>query len=236
MVKIITRAQWGARAPKRTPVGISEPTPDLWIHHTADELHGASGVRAAQAFHMDSRGWSDIGYSFLVDDDGLVYEGRGFGIAGGHTEGHNFTSHAISFMGNFDNRRPTPAALTAGAELVRLGATGGHWRGITGGHRDASGASTACPGRYLEAELPWLRTASTSTNPPTSGGFTVLDPQTKAYMDAKFIRLVLEERRTRQLVLSSLRVKSRRTRQLLADLGEQITQLEADLAAAEAVR
>lgn len=114
---------------------------------------------------MDGRGWSDIAYSFLVDDDGTVYEGRGYGIAGGHTQGDNSTSHAICLLGNFDNRPPTRAALEAAGALAGAGALRGAWTTITGGHRDAPGAQTACPGRYLYAQLGALRAIATDTTP-----------------------------------------------------------------------
>ena len=46
-------------------------------------------------------GWSDIGYSFLVGEDGNVYEGRGFDREGAHTQGYNNVGLAWSFMGSF---------------------------------------------------------------------------------------------------------------------------------------
>jgi hypothetical protein len=114
-------------------------------------------MREIQRFHMDTRGWSDIAYSFLVDDDGTVFEGRGAGVAGGHTQGHNTISHAICAMGNYEAQIPGELLLSA---IRRLGAAGrdrGWWPGrFTGGHRDASGASTACPGSNLYAQLSTL--------------------------------------------------------------------------------
>lgn len=153
---IVSRAQWDARKPKRRHT-IETPTPKLYIHHLAVEWHGPAGVRSAQAFHMDTRGWSDIAYSFLVDDDGPVYEGRGVGVAGGHTEGQNTVSHAICAMGNFDDREPPDAMVWAIASLARHGREQGWWGDITGGHRNAPGASTACPGNHLQALIPTIR-------------------------------------------------------------------------------
>jgi hypothetical protein len=153
---MVTRAEWGARPPKRRFV-IPCPTRELWLHHTAGNHNGPAGVREVQRFHMDSRGWADIAYSFLVDDDGTVYEGRGAGVAGGHTEGHNSISHAICAMGNYEAQVPGEALLSA---IRRLGAAGrdrGWWPAqFTGGHRNASGALTACPGSNLYAQLPAL--------------------------------------------------------------------------------
>ncbi len=152
---IVSRAQWGARAPRRRHK-IPTPTRDLVQHHTVGDYRGAAGIRAIQNFHMDERGWSDIAYSFVVDRRTLtVYEGRGFGIAGGHTRGHNTTSHAICVTGNFDLYQPSDELLRVIAELVRYGADQGKWPDrLTGGHRDFG--STACPGRYLYLAIPTI--------------------------------------------------------------------------------
>lgn len=171
--RIIRRAEWRARAPKRR-LEIPTPTPELWLHHS---VTGASGdlaaiVRQIQAYHMDSKGWSDIAYSFLVGPDGSIYEGRGAGVAGGHTEGHNKISHAICAIGNYDSLWPPTAMLDAIAWLVAHGHAQGWWPAqITGGHRQASGASTACPGRHLMTALPDINAkalAGTNPTPPTT--------------------------------------------------------------------
>lgn len=150
---IVTRKEWGARPPRRRH-NIPTPTRDLVEHHTVGDYRGAAGIRAIQDFHMDGRGWSDIAYSFVVDRRTLkVYEGRGFGIAGGHTKGHNTTSHAICVTGNFDLYQPTDALLRRIAELVQLGYRLSKWPDrLTGGHRDFG--STACPGKYLYLAIP----------------------------------------------------------------------------------
>jgi hypothetical protein len=106
---------------------------------------------------MDTRGWNDIAYSFLINHEGTIYEGRGAGIAGGHTAGHNTVSHAVCLTGNYDNDQPTVAAMRSIVELARHGYSEGWWReGFTGGHRDASGASTSCPGRNLHSQISTL--------------------------------------------------------------------------------
>jgi hypothetical protein len=112
---------------------------------------------------MDTRGWNDIAYSFLINHEGTIYEGRGAGIAGGHTAGHNTVSHAICLLGNYDNATPTVAAMRSIVDLARYGHVEGWWReGFTGGHRDASGASTSCPGRNLHSQISTLNQSITS--------------------------------------------------------------------------
>src|SRR5690606_11673050 len=100
---------------------------------------------------------SDIAYSFLVGG-GLIFEGRGPGVAGGHTAGRNTISHALCLIGNYEVMEPTDADLDAIAWLTAHGLERGWWSApITGPHKDAPGASTACCGRHLIARIPDLR-------------------------------------------------------------------------------
>lgn len=155
-MRIITRAEWGAKPPKYRN-SIRTPTPRLWVHHTADDRQGPTAVRAHQTFHMNTKGWSDIAYSFLIGDNGEIFEGRGFRIAGGHTKDDNTRSHGICLLGNFDRRKPTNASLRSLIELATYGRNTGYWIPTLGGHKDAPGAATACPGRHLYAVLPAIR-------------------------------------------------------------------------------
>ena len=118
---IIKRETWGARSP-RSRSEIPTPTPELWLHHSAGSERGAEGVRKIQRFHMDNRGWSDIAYSFIIDRVSLeVFEGRGAGILGGHTFGHNATAHGICVMGNFNEMEVSVALGSKIADLVAFG-------------------------------------------------------------------------------------------------------------------
>lgn len=118
-------------------------------------------MRDIQRFHMDTKGWSDIAYSYCVDTDGKIYEGRGARVAGGHTKGDNTTSHAICLMGNFENHDLTPAQVESVGWLVRYGHLSGWWTTpkITGTHRDAQAwgyspyNGTLCAGKYAQARL-----------------------------------------------------------------------------------
>lgn len=152
-VQIVTRSQWQARPP-RSRTTLTTPVSMLFIHHTAgstcsSQAACSSSVRGIQNFHMDNRGWVDIGYNFLVGGDGRVYEGRGWQTVGAHTGCHNRRSVAFSAMGNFENVAPPQNILSTLRNLAGCGVS----RGILTsnyelfGHRDAM--STACPGRNL---------------------------------------------------------------------------------------
>jgi len=147
---------------------------------------------------MDTRGWSDIAYSFLVDDDGTVYEGRGAGVAGSHTAGDNSSSHAICAMGNFDMRRPPRALVESIARLAANGRAQGWWGEITGGHRDAKDAQTACPGRHLYAAIPDIRALTTTSNEGDD-----MTPQQDEWLGRIHHELVAEQESVRELVAQS---------------------------------
>lgn len=179
-MKIVTRADLG-HGPSPAPA-LTMPTPRLWLHHTASEHHGPDGWRELWRFHTRTRGYADIAYSFLVDDDGTIYEGRGAGKVGAHTAGNNSTSHAICFMGALHRRAPHRAAVVAAGQLVRHGHERGWWPAqITGGHRDAPGAGTACPGIHGQAAIAEInRIASTRPDTPE-------EARTMGYVAARLI-------------------------------------------------
>ena len=66
-------------------------------------------------------GWPDIGYNFLVGEDGHVYTGRGWDAQGAHSQGHNSVAHGVSVIGEFTDRMPSPAALQAFSDLMEEG-------------------------------------------------------------------------------------------------------------------
>lgn len=170
------RSEWGA-APF---VGTPEVT-DVQaavVHHTvSSNTYTAAQVpamlRSIQAYHVNGRGWSDIGYNFLVDRFGRIWEGRQGGITkeirGVHASEANSVSTGISVIGNHDVAGVPAAVRTAVSRLIAwklalhgvvVGATfelGGKVFPNIIGHRDVPTAQTACPGRYLYPLLPSIR-------------------------------------------------------------------------------
>ncbi len=175
---IYSRAQWGANERMRDP-----GPPDYgviktgFVHHTVNansytRAQVPALMRGIYAYHTQSRGWRDIGYNFLVDRFGRIWEGRYGGVArsvvGAHTLGYNEVSFAMSAIGNFDIARPPPAVVAAFARLFawklatkdirannpRINVKGRILHAING-HRDVG--QTACPGRYLYARLAYIR-------------------------------------------------------------------------------
>jgi len=153
---IISRAQWGARAPTSSS-SISKPVPKVFIHHT--ETPGCTTlaqckarVKSIQNYHMDSNKWSDIGYNFLVGGDGNIYEGRGWNNLGSHALGWNAKSYGIVFIGSFDSSLPNSKAQDAAKKLIACGQPDKISKNYSlHGHRD--GVCTSCPGNALYNQI-----------------------------------------------------------------------------------
>ncbi|RNA10805.1 peptidoglycan-recognition SC2-like [Brachionus plicatilis] len=154
---IVSRAEWGARA----PIGSSEmsnPVPYVVIHHGATAACATKSscinlVKSYQILHMDTNKWDDIGYSFIVGEDGNVYEGRGWSRVGAHAPGFNTNSIGICIIGDFTSRLPNSLALNAVKNLIECGVSLGKIKPTYSlrGHRDSS--ATECPGNTLYTEI-----------------------------------------------------------------------------------
>ncbi|XP_021376177.1 peptidoglycan-recognition protein SC2-like [Mizuhopecten yessoensis] len=156
-IKVISRDTWGATRPTHVTT-LNHPVHLFFVHHTEgrtchNEAECASVLKGVQNYHMNSRGYSDIGYSFLIGQDGRVYEGRGWGVVGAHTLHYNSLAYAVSFMGNFMNSLPPASALNAAKALAQCGVSKGHIQSGYSlfGHRDVG--NTDCPGDQLYAEI-----------------------------------------------------------------------------------
>ncbi|MGW4234265.1 peptidoglycan recognition protein family protein [Streptomyces sp. NPDC004980] len=148
VVQIISRSAWGARPPREVAkVPTSERT-GFVVHYSAGPP--SQTVRAIQNYHMDSNGWWDIGYNFLVDTGGRIYEGRGWNNEGAHTRGYNRTHIAVCFIGRDGDA--TAAAKRAIRSLYEK-TNGVVGRTLSTTYHSALD-STQCPGDDLRA---WVR-------------------------------------------------------------------------------
>ncbi|XP_028275234.1 peptidoglycan recognition protein 5 [Parambassis ranga] len=163
-VNIVSRQQWGAAAPRQKQT-LKGPAQRVIIHHTATPsckglAECKSHIVSIQRGHMNERNFDDIGYNFLVGENGTVFEGRGWGVVGAHAKGHNSDSLGIAFLGNFNNDTPSREAISAVKQLLKSGVSRGfvHSAFSLLGHRDLG--QTECPGSNLYAALPQLKSAT----------------------------------------------------------------------------
>ncbi len=202
--KIFSRAQWGADESMRDRSSLHYFEVHAgFVHHTVNANNYTrsqvpSLLRGIYAYHVRVRGWSDIGYNFLVDRFGRIWEGRYGGVdrpvVGAHTLGYNDYSFAMSAIGNYETAHPSEAVLKAYGRLFawklslhgvdasstrqQVGST--VFRAING-HRDA--ASTACPGRHLYAKLPVIREYAKADQQSWTGRNRVTNLASSAFPD-----------------------------------------------------
>ena len=136
---IVTRAQWGADESIRDRRIIGwAPVRKIVVHHTASPngvKDPAATVRFGYELHVVDRGFTDIGYNFLIGPDGEIFEGRrarkygkgelhtgedgaGNVIVGGHTKGRNAGTLGIALIGNFMKTSPSSAAINSLIHLI----------------------------------------------------------------------------------------------------------------------
>ncbi|WP_411284813.1 N-acetylmuramoyl-L-alanine amidase [Lapillicoccus sp.] len=192
---IITRAQWGADESMRNCTATYSSTIKVgFVHHTVGSntyaaSESASIMRGIYAYHVNGNGWCDVGYNFLVDRYGQIFEGRAGGIdspvIGAHTGGMNLDSFGVAAMGTFSTASTPSAMLTSISQVLgwKLGMYGRDPNGsdvlvsaggpstrfpagqsvtfrTVSGHRDSG--DTECPGDVLYNQLPKLRTMAAS--------------------------------------------------------------------------
>ncbi|MGW7647531.1 peptidoglycan recognition protein family protein [Streptomyces bobili] len=188
---IVTRRGWGADEKLREKSFVyTKKVKAAFVHHTASGntykcSQVPSVIRGIYRYHVKSMGWRDIGYNFLVDKCGNIYEGRAGGVTkpvlGAHTLGFNSNSMGIAVLGTFTSTKPSAAAVKGIARLTawKLGLFGANPNGKTylksgggnlyrkgknvrlnviSGHRD--GFATECPGRQLYGKLGSARTTA----------------------------------------------------------------------------
>lgn len=186
---VVRRADWGADETITRPADLSGTVKAVLVHHTASSTSygpddAAAQIRSIQRYHTVSLGWDDIGYNFVVDRFGTVYEGRAGSLTtpvqGAHSGGFNVDTMGVAALGNFDVDAAPAEMVDAIGEVtgwklgqygrdpgatVTLTSTGGgtsrHAAGVqvdlptVSGHRDVG--YTACPGRYLHPQLDQVR-------------------------------------------------------------------------------
>jgi N-acetylmuramoyl-L-alanine amidase-like protein len=198
---MIMRDAWGAAAvPPREPPQYAA-VHMAFVHHTVSANDygpedSAGIVLGIARYHRNTNGWNDIGYNFLVDKYGQIFEGRAGGIdqpvVGAQAQGWNSNSTGVATIGDFQTIALTPEGIDAVARIIGWkltvhgvptegevvvtsagGETNKYPAGTPvtfqriSGHRDGNG--TACPGGSLYAQLPQIRALATQYAGPTTG-------------------------------------------------------------------
>lgn len=157
-VRFVSRQSWGASNPVEVVHVDGSKRRRFVVHHTTGRNLGDRNpfqwVRNIQRFHMDTRGWDDIGYNELYhydpeDDVIRVFEGRGHHARGAHVAGHNTVSIGAAWLGNYEDGHDPFTVDMWGLTLDRARFAServGRTLGLTGhGHL----AATQCPGDQI---------------------------------------------------------------------------------------
>ena len=156
--EIVRVAQWGG-TPANEALARRHVISDITLHHQGlafpRDKDPQQYVRDLQFWSRQSKQWIDVPYHYVIDLDGVIYEGRDIRFAGDTNTAYDPTGHAlIEVVGNFEEVEPSAAQLEAVASLMTLLAKR-HGVAVENirGHRDVA-PGTECPGknlyRYLE--------------------------------------------------------------------------------------
>lgn len=155
---VIARREWTSAAPALALTKPMGPITRITVHHDgmppvllrskADVIDRLETIRRSHT----NRDWADIGYHFIIDPQGRVWEGRPTRFQGAHVRDHNEQNLGILVLGNFEEQAPTSAALTAMDNFVadRMRA---HRVPITRVLTHQEISPTACPGRNLQGYM-----------------------------------------------------------------------------------
>lgn len=155
-VNIISRSEWGARPWNGSPayVPLSSRTEFFihWFGGVPNNPTGTALAREVERLHMDGRGWAGVGYNFIVDQDGVIYEGRGWTKTGAHCPGHNTSGIGVLIAVGKGGEKASAKALAAARALYDEACRKTGRKLAKKGHSD--GFATQCPGPDL---LAWVR-------------------------------------------------------------------------------
>lgn len=157
LAKILGRGAWTSTSARGSAIGWGRNRGIVCHYPAAGKAIGvisqaqeASRLRGWRNYHVNGRGWADIGYNYAIGQSGRIWSLRGDRV-GAHATGHNSTTVGVLFIVG-DNEPLTKEAKAAfkalRAHLRGKGAKAGLW-----GHQQMSGASTRCPGPYIMADI-----------------------------------------------------------------------------------
>lgn len=161
----IPRSKWTRTAPISGKINPMNGVSRITIHHEGwtpvyftDYASNAARLDHIRASHVGDRRWGDIGYHYVIDRAGRVWEGRNIRYQGAHVSECNEHNVGIMCLGNFDKQSPSDAQLaTLRSTLAFLSRTYGVNTRRIYTHRELK--PTACPGRQLQARVTSLRSS-----------------------------------------------------------------------------
>lgn len=183
--RIVPRSEWGAQYGDGNDVSANLPWGEAVMHTEAGAVRKqdwealangpalvatteAQHMRNVERFHAVTRGWDGVGYSFFIMFDGTIFEGRGWGRSGAHTEGRNSTAAGICFQGHGDLQEATEAQWASARWLIGEGVRLGHLKPNPriGSHHEYSQKGKTCCGLKIRPHLSRLHGITGPTPEP----------------------------------------------------------------------
>lgn len=161
---VLPRAAWARGTPDAELMNPMLPVEHITVHHdgmtpftATDYASSAARIELYRNGHR-GRGWGDIGYHYVVDREGRIWEGRSLKWQGAHVKNRNEGNLGILVMGNFDEQAPSEKQLAALERHLR--ACMRRYKvpvSRVRTHREWDGAQTACPGKSLQTRMVSMR-------------------------------------------------------------------------------
>lgn len=164
MPNVTSRTGWARGAPDYGDMDRMLPITHVTVHHDALTPFIATDAASAQArielirVSHRNKGWADIGYHFVIDRSGRIYEARPLAWQGAHVKDRNEGNIGILCLGNFEVQSPSEQqlnALVAHVKTLRQRYRIQTRNVLT--HREWPGAQTLCPGTNLQARMGKMR-------------------------------------------------------------------------------
>jgi hypothetical protein len=239
---VIPISTWrvGLTPPKELPA--QSVVKHLIVHHAAGSntnTNYADVVRNIYVFHTESNGWNDVGYNFLIAQDGTIFEGRdgqgradGDNVIGAHFCSQNTGTMGVCMLGDYMLVQPPQKALDALAKLLawkeakeKIDPTGRTLHSASGkslfnisAHRDGS-CSTDCPGNNLYAKLDEIRQSTVKS----CDGLVVVPVVTAGFTDElNLIESVYPNPSNGQFVIETAKAVTQKDLKLMDGLGREL--------------
>lgn len=162
-LRVIGRDRWASRGAVSGRVNPMNGVNRITVHHEGwtpvtftDYQRTAQRIEHDRHIHVDDRGWGDIGYHYIIDRAGRLWEGRNLHYQGAHVSNHNEHNIGVMCLGNFDRQRPSQAQLRALVEALQT--LRRHYNvPVSRIHTHQELNPTRCPGTHLQSQFVSLR-------------------------------------------------------------------------------